>query len=270
MNAGAALYTGDVVHKRLRPKQHALRYRVFSLLVDVDDLPRLSQRVRALAYNGRNLVAINDRDHGTGDGRSLATFARDILRAHDIDTSGGRILLLTYPRVLGYVFNPISVYYCYDAADALAALIYEVNNTFGGRTHYVMRAGVPVGRVYAHGCGKNLYVSPFNTAHGDYSFRVTAPGSDLTLAVLLRDRDGALIKTRFGATAAPLTDRTLLAALARLPFMTLKVTAAIHIEALKLWLKGVPLVRRPRPTATPPPSTTPAYSPAFRGPDARD
>jgi uncharacterized protein len=272
MRTGATLYTGDVVHKRLRPQLHALSYRVFSLLVDIDDLPGLAQRVRFLAHNGRNLVAINDRDHGTGDGRPLAHFARDTLRAHGIDTGDGRIHLLTYPRILGYVFNPISVFYCYDTTGALAALIYEVNNTFGGRTHYVIRAGVPDGRVYAHGCGKTLYVSPFNTLDGAYSFRVTDPGADLTLAVMLRDREGALVKTRFGATAAPLTDRTLMAALARLPFMTLKVMAAIHVEALKLWLKGVPLVRRPRPTTTPaaPATNTTAYVPAFRGTDARD
>ncbi len=266
MRTGAALYTGDVVHKRLRPKLHALSYRVFSLLVDIDDLPRLASQLRWFSYNGRNLASISDRDHGTGDGRPLTQFARETLRAHGIDIGDGRIHLLAYPRIFGYVFNPISVFYCYDTAGALAALIYEVNNTFGGRTHYVIRAGAPQGRVYAHGCGKDLYVSPFNTVQGAYSFRVTDPGADLTLAVMLRDRDGALVKTRFGATAAPLTDRTLMAALARLPLMTLKVMAAIHVEALKLWLKGVPLVRRPRPAAT----AAPPYSTAFRGSDARD
>lgn len=255
MIEAARIYTGDVVHKRLRPKQHALRYRVFSLLVDVDELGALSRRVRGLSYNRPNLAALYDRDHGAGDGTPLADFARALLEARGIGTQGGKILLLTYPRILGYVFNPISVFYCYDADGALSALIYEVNNTFGGRTHYVVRAGTPHTAVYAHGCAKDLHVSPFAPLEGRYSFRVTDPGGDLTLAVLLRDRDGALIKTHFTAAGTRLTSRALLAALVRIPLLTFKVTAAIHIEALKLWLKGVPLIRRPRRAVSPEPQS---------------
>jgi DUF1365 family protein len=246
----AQIYTGDVVHKRLRPKRHALRYRVFSLLVDVDRLDDVTRRVRWLSYNCRNLATINDRDHGAGDGTSLSAFARAKLRAHGIDTGDGKVLLLTYPRVFGYVFNPISVFYCYDTAGALTALIYEVNNTFGGRTNYVVRAGAACDGVHAHGCTKDLFVSPFAPLEGRYSFRVTDPGDELKLAVLLRDRDGALIKTHFAAKGEPLTSRTLGAALVRLPFLTLKVIGAIHVEALRLWLKGVPLIRRPRPNVS--------------------
>ncbi len=251
MMPAGRLYTGDVVHKRLRPRVHALRYRVFSMLLDVDRIDEVAAGLRFFSRNCFNLLSFYDRDHGLGDGTSVADQARSVLAKAGISCQGGRILLLAYPRVFGYVFNPLSVYYAFDAAGQLAALIYEVNNTFGQRTSYVVRAGAPDGRVFAHAARKQMSVSPFAEQSGRYSFRVTVPGDTLLLAVLLRDTEGPLIKTHFKAEARPLSDGVIARLLLGLPVMTVKVMAAIHYEAAKLWWKGVPLAKWQR---------SPAYS----------
>ncbi|MGQ0671727.1 MAG: DUF1365 domain-containing protein [Hyphomicrobium sp.] len=250
MSAGAA-YTGTVVHKRLRPRPHALSYRVFSLLLDVDRIDECAARLWCFNRNRFGLLSFHDRDHGKGDGTPVAEQAREVLARAGIDTGGGRILLLAYPRVLGYVFNPLSVYYAFDAGDRLAALIYEVNNTFGERKSYVVRAGTNRDGVFAQSSPKQMYVSPFAAGSGRYGFRVTEPGESLLVGVQFRDPDGPLLKTHFAGRAEPLTDRTLAGLMLRFPLMTLKVITAIHVEALKLWLKGVPLSERHR---------SPAYS----------
>lgn len=249
--ADATLYVGDVVHKRLRPKPHALAYRVFSLLVDVDRIDAAAAASRFFSYNRLNLVSLHDRDHGAGEGTTIAAHAREVLRRAGHADADGRIMLLCYPRVLGYVFNPLSVYYAHDRAGRLRALVYEVNNTFGERTSYVLGAGRPTGGTFAQSCVKRMHVSPFADPAGRYSFHVTAPGEDLVLGVAFRDQEGPLIKTHFKGSARAFDDATLLRLLIRIPFLTLKVIAAIHLEALKLWLKGVPVVQG---------TTSPRYS----------
>jgi uncharacterized protein len=243
----ACLYDGVVVHKRLRPAQHALRYRVFCVLLDVDGIDALAIRTRLFSRNRFNAVSFHDADHGSRDGRDVATHARATLTDAGLAHAGARILLLCYPRVFGYGFNPISVYYGYAADGALAAVIYEVNNTFGERHSYVVPITAPAepGAPFAHGCSKQLYVSPFTEMEGRYGFRLTEPGADLTLGVALRDRDGPVLKTHFKGEARPFTNSQLARLLVLVPFLTLKVIAAIHIEAALLWLKGVPPTTRP-------------------------
>jgi uncharacterized protein len=244
--ANAAIYEGTVVHVRLRPRRHRLCYRVFSLLVDVDHIGEACVGCRLVSHNRFNLFSIHDRDHGRGDGTPLGIHARRLLAEAGIDIGTGRIQLLAYPRILGAVFNPLSVYYARFQDGRLAGLIYEVNNTFGERRSYVVHAGEANGGVYAQGCAKELYVSPFAPASGRYGFRVTAPGDQLLLGVQFHDDQGALIRTHFKATATAVSDRSLLRLACRYPLLTLKVVGGIHYEALKLWLKGTPVVRRPR------------------------
>ncbi len=245
MSNGAQIYFGTVSHKRLRPRQHSLSYQVFSFLLDVDHLARLSRRSWLFGYNRWSLFSIFDSDYGRRDGQSIAQHARHVLQQAGLDDAGSTIKLLTYPRVLGYAFNPLSVYYCMDRHGQLRAVIYEVTNTFKQRRCYVLAAGTAVNGTFAHSCAKQMYVSPFAPNQGRYGFRITEPGATLVVGVQLRDGGGALIKTCFRATAGGFSQRSLLRAAVCYPGLTLKVMAGIHIEALRLWLKGLPLTRRP-------------------------
>lgn len=243
MNLASRIYRGTVVHTRLRPRPHKLRYDVFTILVDVDAIDALAKRLRLFARNRWNIFSLYDADHGPRDGTPINTYARAAFAAAGFDSGDSRIFLLCYPRVLGYVFNPLSVYYAFDRDERLAMVMYEVSNTFGERRCYVIAAGAGAGGVFAHRCRKELFVSPFISGTARYAFRITRPENDVLVGVQVRDDDGALLKTHFQGSAAPLSDRTLAWLALVYPLMTLKVIAAIHYEALKLYLKGVPLVR---------------------------
>ena len=244
----SCVYEGAVVHKRLKPKEHALRYRVFCLFLDVDELAALARRLRLFSYNRFNAVSFYDRDHGGGEGKSIAAHARDTLAVAGLGHAGAKVFLLCYPRVFGFGFNPISVFYGFDCSDQLSAVIYEVNNTFGERRSYVVPIGEASGRdgPHVHGCAKELFVSPFNDMNVRYSFRLGEPADQLVLGVNLRDGTGPLLKTYFNGAKRALSDVQLARLLIGLPFLTLKVVAAIHFEALRLWWKGVPLTTKPK------------------------
>jgi uncharacterized protein len=240
-----AIFAGHVVHKRLRPKPHALRYGVFNMLLDLEQIDALSRRLRLFSHNRFNVFSFYDSDHGPGDGTAAIEIARNCLKGAALPHDGRRIQLLSYPRILGYVFNPLSVFYVYAPDGMLETLIYEVNNTFGERTSYVVAAGdMQTSGVYAQAARKSMFVSPFASGAGGYGFRITNPGDEAVVAVLLSDDDGALIKTHFRGTREAMTDMRLAGLLLRFPLLTFKVMAAIHWEALKLWLKGVPLTDR--------------------------
>ncbi|SFS86656.1 DUF1365 domain-containing protein [Brevundimonas viscosa] len=256
----SALYTGDVVHARLRPRRHRLRYRVFWLLLDLAELDAVDGRLRLFSRNRFNLLGFHDRDHGDGSGRPLREQIVELLAREGVDIGAGAVRLLTMPRVLGYVFNPISLYYCHRPDGRLAAMVYEVTSTFGERHAYVL----PVAAEDAaedrirQAADKRLYVSPFMGMGMRYGFRGKAPSDALTLLIDGFDDEGLLIATAMRGRRRPLTDRTVLTTALSIPLLTLKVTAGIHWEALRLWLKGVPLTSRalPRAAAAAPPSKT--------------
>ncbi|WP_374516994.1 DUF1365 domain-containing protein, partial [Brevundimonas sp.] len=247
----SALYSGDVVHTRLRPRRHRLRYRVFWLLLDLAELDAIDRRLRLFSRNRLNLLAFHDRDHGDGSGRPLRGQIVDLLAREGVDIGAGAIRLLTMPRVLGYVFNPISLYYCCRPDGQLAAMVYEVTSTFGERHAYVLPvpdADAAEDRIRQR-AEKRLYVSPFMTMGMRYGFRGKAPADILTLLIDGFDEEGLLIATAMRGRRRALTDRTILATAFSIPLLTLKVTAGIHWEALRLWLKGVPLTSRVLPTS---------------------
>ena len=249
--AAAELYFGDVMHARLKPVGHRFRYRVMSLLIDLDRLEDADRQSRLFGVNRAALCSFNEADHGDRDDSSLRQYAQCRAAEHGIDLTGGRVLLLCYPRVLGYTFNPLSVYFCYRADGGLALMIYEVRNTFGDIHAYVLP--VQPGELSDAGLrqvqDKLFYVSPFIDMAMHYHFRVSMPGKRIKLRILETDGAGPLLAATFHGSRRDLTAASLLRALFALPLVPFKILAAIHWEALRLWLKGVRLV--PRPHAAP-------------------
>ena len=236
----SAAYEGAVYHRRLRPKVHAFRYRVFSLLIDLDELPALHRRLRLFSHNRWNLFSFLDRDHGIGNPAMLRAWIDERLAGIGIAIPGGRITLLCYPRILGYVFNPLTVYFCSRTDGGLAALIYEVNNTFGGRHAYVLPVEGQAGAAIRQRCSKAFFVSPFNNVSGSYTFQILPPGDRVSVHIDQADEGGALFRAGFSGRRTALSDLALLRLAFRYPLMTVKVIAAIHWEALRLLAKGVP------------------------------
>jgi uncharacterized protein len=238
VTAASALYFGSVFHRRLGARPHRFRYRLFWLLVDLDELDRLHRRLRLFSHNRFNLFSLHDRDHGDGSGRSLREQALALLDENGVGSDVGAIRLLCMPRTLGYDFNPLSVYFCAAPDGALVALIYEVHNTFGGRHSYVapVRAGVAEVR---HACAKTFFVSPFLPLGLRYEFQVMAPDETVTVAIRAVGPDGPVLRAALTGERRPLTDRTLLWAALTIPFVAMKTMAGIHWQALRLLAKGV-------------------------------
>lgn len=249
--AGAAhLYPGWVMHHRMKPVVHRFSYRVFNILIDIDRLAEASRLSPFFSVNGRNLVAFHEADHrGGGDG-SLRSHVDAMLAEAGLPAPAARVLLACYPRILGRVFNPIAVYYAYDEAERLLALIYEVRNTFGERHTYVCR--VEPGQVTAAGVrqerAKVFYVSPFLDMDMRYHFRMQPPGETIKWRILETDRDGPMLAATFSATRRTLSTANLASCVLRVPFQTWKIVGGIHFEAFRLWLKGA----RYRPRGRPP------------------
>jgi uncharacterized protein len=237
-------YTGTVVHKRLAPKRHAFSYNVFSLCLDVDEIDRVAQSLRWFSRNRWNVLGFHDRDHGRRDGTPVGVQVREMLKEAGLEQFGFHIKLLCYPRLFGFVFNPLSVYFCYSRDDRVGAIVYEVTNTFRERRSYVIAVGDQIGPTIAQHCAKQLYVSPFSCSDGSYDFHLRAPGNRVVVGIAFREAGQAMLKTHFQGNRRSLTDRGILALVAGYPMMTLKVVVGIHIEAARLWFKGVPLVAR--------------------------
>jgi uncharacterized protein len=244
--AAAALYFGEVMHARLKPMGHRFSYRVMSLLIDLDRLDAADRQSPLFGVNRAALYSFNEADHGARDGSSLRRYAQGCAAERGIDLTGGRVWLLCYPRLLGYTFNPLSVYFCHRADGELALVIYEVRNTFGELHPYVLP--VKPGELSNAGLRqqqeKLFYVSPFIEMAMRYRFRVSLPAERVRLHILETDREGPLLAASFSGRRRDLTTSALLRSLFALPLVSFKIVAAIHWEALRLWLKGARLVPR--------------------------
>lgn len=250
MSAGC-LYQGDVVHVRRRPRHHRLRYAVFSILVDIDQLPRIEAKCRLFSVDRFNLFSFHRRDHADGQ-TLLRKWVDTHLSSAGIYLDGGAVHLLCYPRVLGFVFNPLSLYFCHRRDGNLAAILYEVHNTFGERHTYLIpvNASNPPGLI-RQSCPKRLHVSPFIPMDARYDFRLAPPGETVTVTIAESDDQGPLLQASFVGTRAPFNDKELFYAFCRYPLMTLKVIAGIHWEALQIWRKGARYHRKPAPPDQP-------------------
>jgi uncharacterized protein len=242
----ASLYVGEVMHARLKPMGHRFSYRVMSLLIDLDRLADAGRQSPLFCVNRAALYSFHEADHGKRDGSSLRAYAQLRAAERGIDLTGGRVLLLCYPRLLGYTFNPLSVYFCYRADGELALLIYEVRNTFGDIHPYVLP--VQSGEISDAGVrqqqDKLFYVSPFIEMAMRYHFRVLPPGERVQLRILETDREGPLLAATFNGRHRVLDTKELLRAFFALPLVTIKIMAAIHWEAVRLWVKGARLLPR--------------------------
>lgn len=251
MIASSALYVGKVMHQRLRPRRHRLSYDLYMLLLDLDELDQCAAGLRLFSRGARNLFSFYDSDHGAGGGEPLRAQVERHLDAAGLAIAGGAIRLLTMPRVLGFVFNPISVYFCYHRDGTLVATLYEVNNTFGQRHSYLLPVEPGAGAAFRQSVAKRFYVSPFMGMDMAYAFRVVPPADTLGVGITGSDDAGAVITAVLTARRRALTDAALLRVFVAMPLVTLKVVAGIGWEALRLWVKGVPLRQRPPPPATP-------------------
>jgi len=241
--AQALLGTGEVRHRRLRPHAHAFAYPTYFLMLPLRTLR--ATPAPALARNRRGLLSFHDRDHGDGRADALA-WLDELLRAEGIADAQGEVWLHTYPRVLGHVFKPVSFWHCQRADGSLAAIVVEVNNTFGERHCYLL-AGPQLAYGRELAARKVFHVSPFCRVEGAYRFRFMRTAERLVARVDHDDEAGALLQTSVSGRLQPLTRAAVRGAFFGMPLMTLAVMARIHWQALRLWLKRVPYVPKPAP-----------------------
>jgi DUF1365 family protein len=254
------LITGHVMHRRLRPAVNAFVYPVFYVQLPLRRL--LAAECGVFSVNRRNLLSFREADHGPRDGSPLLPWIEQLLRRHGLPHDG-EIILQTFPRVLGYVFNPVSFWFCHDRRGDLIAVLAEVNNTFGGTHSYLLHhGGKPLSADCILNAEKAFHVSPFCTVEGHYRFRFRLDKSRQQVRIDYADAGGPLLLTAISGAPQAWQTSGLLGALLRMPLLTFGVMARIHWQALKLWLKGVPFhgahLNAP---ASPPASSHPQQEP---------
>jgi len=243
----SSLYAGQVMHHRFAPKRHRFIYRVVSALLDLDEMESRSFKMRLFSVNSFNLFSWHSKDHGDGTKRPLSEQIRHLLADNNLHAYQAQIKLLCYPRILGFVFNPLSVYYCYDEQGKLGVILYEVSNTFGERHTYM----IPVNdgeQIVRQRAAKAFYVSPFMPMQADYQFRMLPPAERVSVCIRQSLNQGSLLHATFTGERRELNDKALFGVFVKYPLMTFKVMAGIHWEALQLWRKGTKLQPRVKDT----------------------
>ena len=237
----SCLYEGQLVHVRRGDPPRTFRHRVHMWLVDLDELPTLDRRLAGFGYDRRALTSIRSADHLGDPRRGLKANILAYLARNGVDLEGGRVELLTNARVLGHVFNPLSVFYCHGPAGELRCAVAEVHNTYGERHAYLLQ---PDGR---HACAtdKDFYVSPFLTLDGRYRIWVPPPADRLSVQMRLEQAGGVAFQASLTGRRLPLTSRSLWALMARRPLMPAQVSALIRLHGLRLWAGGAARAERP-------------------------
>jgi DUF1365 family protein len=241
----AQLYLGQTVHERNQPFTHRFRYRIAMMMLDLDRLDEAGRLSRLFSIGRFNVFGFRERDHGARDGSPLKAWAMAHLAAAGVTDPVSRIRLLCSPRVLGYVFNPISLYLAEDEEENVIAVIYQVHNTFGDAHAYIapLDGGMPA----RHSAQKRFHVSPMFPVTGRYDFTLRESDSQLSLAIHKVEAQGPDFLATMQLRASPVNSASLLRLFAAQPFSTLKTISAIHWEALRLLLKGARYHRRPEP-----------------------
>ena len=243
MISNSCIYNGKVIHKRFKPKEHYFKYKVFSLFLDLSELNVIEKNIKIFSYNKFNLISFFDIDHGPRDGTSLINWIKKNLKNIGINNKNVKIKLLCYPRILGYVFNPLSIFFIYDNKNNLISILYEVKNTFGEQHTYVFNVKKK-DNLIKNFCNKKFHVSPFIEMDCKYSFKILEPKNKLSVVINQSDQTGKLLYASQDGIRSQLSSKNLIFSYISHPLMTFKIIGAIHFEALKLWLKGIKLVKR--------------------------
>ena len=241
MIKNSKIYTGKVIHRRFKPKEHYFKYSVFSLLIDLDELEDIQKEISIFSYNKFNIISFFDKDHGERDSSSLKNWVYSDIKTLGIEEEV-KIKLLCYPRIFGYVFNPLSIFFVYDKNSKLIAILYEVKNTFGEQHTYVFKTNDET--VIQNNCKKQFYVSPFIEMNCEYSFKILKPEEQLSVVINQSDEEGKLLFASQDGTAREFNNKNLIISFLSHPLMSFKVIAAIHYEAFKLWIKRIKLVTK--------------------------
>ncbi len=239
----SCIYNGSVIHKRFNPKEHFFKYKVFSLFIDLSELEELNKNLKFFSFNKFNLISFHEKDHGERDGSSLLNWVKLNLRNNNISTENIKIKLLCYPRILGYVFNPLSIFFIYDKDENLISILYEVKNTFGEQHTYVFKVESE-NKLIQNNCPKKFHVSPFIEMNCNYFFRVLNPGEILSVKIDQYDQEGKILFASQDGKRSDLTSENLMNSYLKHPLMTFKIISAIHFEAFKLWIKGIKFVKK--------------------------
>ena len=237
------IYSGNVVHKRFKPKVHYFKYKVFSLLIDLSEIESLEKNLKIFSFNKFNIISFYNKDHGARDGSSIKDWVINNLKKNNIDTNDIKIKLLCYPRIFGYVFNPLSVFYIYDKNLNLISILYEVKNTFGEQHTYIFKTGIRH-NLLQHMCKKKFHVSPFIEMNCIYFFRLLKPGNKISIIIDQNDEDGKILYASQDGIKSDLTNVNLIKSYLKHPLMTFKIILAIHFEAFRIWTKGIKFIKK--------------------------
>ena len=242
MIKNSKIYTGKVIHKRFKPKEHYFKYNVFSLLIDLNELEEINKYIKFFSYNKFNIISFYDKDHGDRDGSSIKLWVKKNLRNIGIMTEDISIKLLCYPRIFGYVFNPLSTYFIYNKHSELISIFYEVKNTFGEQHTYIFKAQDE--KTIQNKCKKKFYVSPFIEMDCEYHFKTLNPREQLSVVINQNDKDGKLLFASQDGISQDFNNKNLILSYLTHPLMTFKIIGAIHYEAFKLWAKRIKLIAK--------------------------
>ena len=237
------IYKGIVTHRRFKPKRHFFNYKTFSIFFDLDELTDLEKNISIFSLNKFNLFSFYNKDHGNRDGSDIKNWVKSNLNKFNINFDVSKIKLLCFPRIFGYVFNPLSIFYCYNKKSELRAILYEVKNTFNEQHTYIFEVKNN-SKIITQSCNKKFYVSPFMEMETSYNFRLSEPKETLGVFIKQKDRDGMLLSACQIGKKEQISTKRLLINFLKHPMMTIKIIMAIHFEALRLWKKGVKLVKR--------------------------
>ena len=243
MIKNSSIYNGTVIHKRFKPKVHFFKYKVFSILIDISEINLLHKNLKIFSYNRFNIISFYDADHGPRDGTSVKKWVIKNLKDNQIDTKDIKIKLLCYPRIFGFVFNPLSVFFIYNKKSELISILYEVKNTFDEQHTYIFKSRENENPI-KHTCKKKFHVSPFIEMNCTYFFKILKPGDKISVIIDQYDEEGKLLYASQDGSRIELNNKNLFLSYLKHPLMTFKIIAAIHFEAFKLWIKGIKFIKK--------------------------